>query len=200
MPSRRLMRFAPPSAKNSAKVDSANPDGVYAPGSTRAVSLNLQTNSKPKRISHPVRVEARSFPKPTPFSMPRIRIAATTKPLSHGGKKLFKALNRCCFVRLLRLLFVRLPTSRRVFLKPLSARDACARVENRLAFPNVTWLDATAEDFATASRLLETPGTAGNLTTDAQIAAIAQRVVGSIISCEQAFARFSGIDWHDPLR
>lgn len=96
--------------------------------------------------------------------------------------------------------FVRLSTNRRVFLKPLSARDACARVENWLEFPNVTWLDATAEDFSTASRLLETAGTAGNLTTDAQIAAIAQRVVGTIISCDQDFARFSGIDWHDPLR
>jgi hypothetical protein len=33
-----------------------------------------------------------------------------------------------------------------------------------------------------------------------QIAAIALRVGGPIISSDQNFARFSGIDWRDPLR
>lgn len=96
--------------------------------------------------------------------------------------------------------YLRLSTNRRVFLQPLSVEDACARVENWLAFPNVAWLDATAEDFAAAARLLEAAGTGGNLATDAQIAAIARRVGGTIASCDQDFARFSGIDWRDPLR
>ena len=96
--------------------------------------------------------------------------------------------------------FVRLSTNRRVFLQPLSVKDACARVENWLEFPNVTWLDSKAEDFATASQLLENAGTAGNLTTDAHIAAIAQRIGGTVISCDQDFARFPGINRRDPLR
>lgn len=96
--------------------------------------------------------------------------------------------------------FVRLSTNRRVFLQPLSVKDSCARVENWLKFPNVTWLDATLEDFAIASQLLETAGTGGNLTTDAQIAAIAMRLSASVISCDHDFSRFSGIPWSNPLQ
>jgi predicted nucleic acid-binding protein len=79
-------------------------------------------------------------------------------------------------------------------------KDACARVANWLEFPNVVWLDSTAEDFAKAARLLEIVGTGGNLATDAQIAAIARRVDGSIHSCDHDYARFPEIQWSDPLR
>jgi toxin-antitoxin system PIN domain toxin len=96
--------------------------------------------------------------------------------------------------------FIRLTTNRKVFRNPLDVKDACARVANWLEFPNVVWLDSTAEDFATAARLLEIVGTGGNLATDAQIAAIAWRVGGSIHSCDHDFARFPELQWSDPLR
>jgi len=95
--------------------------------------------------------------------------------------------------------FMRLATSRRVFLHPLSVKDACARVANWLDFPNVIWLDAQLEDFAEAERLLRAAGTGGNLVTDAQIAAIAKRVGGLVHSCDSDFGRFPGIEWADPL-
>jgi len=96
--------------------------------------------------------------------------------------------------------FIRLSTNRKVFRNPLEVRDACARVANWLEFPNVIWLDATMEDFETASRFLESVGAGGNLATDAQIAAIALRVGGAVCSCDHDFARFPNIEWSDPLR
>ena len=96
--------------------------------------------------------------------------------------------------------FIRLTTNRKVFLRPLTVKDACARVTNWLEFPNVVWLDTQLEDFAVAERLLQAAGGAGaNLVTDAQIAAIATRVGGCVHSCDQDFGRFPGIDWVNPL-
>jgi toxin-antitoxin system PIN domain toxin len=95
--------------------------------------------------------------------------------------------------------FVRLATNRKVFRQPLSVGDACGRVANWLEFPNVLWVDAEAEDFASATKLLRAAGTGANLVTDAQIAAIALRTGASIRSCDHDFARFPGIDWSDPL-
>lgn len=95
--------------------------------------------------------------------------------------------------------FVRLATDRKVFRQPLSVKDACARVANWLEFPNVVWLEAQAEDFAAAAKLLHVAGTGANLVTDAQIAAIALRTGASVCSCDHDFERFHGIDWPDPL-
>lgn len=95
--------------------------------------------------------------------------------------------------------FVRLASNRKVFRQPLDVKDACARVANWLEFPHVVWLDAHAEDFATAAKLLRAAGTGANLVTDAQIAAIALRTGASIRSCDHDFARFPGVDWSDPL-
>ena len=96
--------------------------------------------------------------------------------------------------------FIRLATNRKVFRHPLTVKDACAHVANWLEFPNVVWLDAQQEDFDAAERLLLVAGGAGaNLVTDAQIAAIALRVGGSVHSCDHDFARFRGIDWVNPL-
>lgn len=96
--------------------------------------------------------------------------------------------------------FIRLATNRKVFRHPLTVKDACARIANWLEFPNVVWLDAQREDLAAIERLLQAAGGAGaNLVTDAQIAAIAGRVGGSVHSCDHHFGRFPGIDWSNPL-
>ena len=96
--------------------------------------------------------------------------------------------------------FIRLATNRKVFRNPLTTKDACARVANWLEFPNVVWLDAQREDMDLAARLLQGAGGGGaNLVTDAQIAAIASRVGGTVYSCDHDFGRFRGIDWVNPL-
>jgi toxin-antitoxin system PIN domain toxin len=96
--------------------------------------------------------------------------------------------------------FVRLATNRRVFGQPLSVEAAFAYLQNWLAFPSVTLVDAEAEDLVQAQRLLMEAGTGGNLVSDAQIAAAALRLKASIHSADADFDRFSGIDWQNPLR
>ncbi len=47
--------------------------------------------------------------------------------------------------------------------------------------------------------LLVESGTAGNLTTDAQIAALARQEKAVLHSNDTDFLRFPGIRWHNPL-
>ncbi|MBM4090479.1 MAG: type II toxin-antitoxin system VapC family toxin [Planctomycetes bacterium] len=47
--------------------------------------------------------------------------------------------------------------------------------------------------------LLQASGTAGNLTTDAYLAALAIGHGAVIVSCDRDFARFPGLRWEHPL-
>ena len=48
-------------------------------------------------------------------------------------------------------------------------------------------------------RLLEETGTAGNLTTDAHLAALALEYQAEIASTDNDFARFRGLRWFNPV-
>lgn len=96
--------------------------------------------------------------------------------------------------------FVRLSTNRRIFSQPLTVEEAFAYLQNWLAHPSVELVDAEAEDLLVAERLLTAAGTGGNLVSDAQIAAVAQRLKANIHSADTDFDRFPGIDWHNPLK
>ena len=48
--------------------------------------------------------------------------------------------------------------------------------------------------------LLEDLGTAGNLTTDAHLAALAIEYRAEIASTDNDFARFKGLHWFNPIR
>lgn len=47
--------------------------------------------------------------------------------------------------------------------------------------------------------LLQSVGTAGNLTTDAHIAALAIEYDGEVCSTDRDFGRFRGLSWFNPL-
>jgi predicted nucleic acid-binding protein len=47
--------------------------------------------------------------------------------------------------------------------------------------------------------LLEEAGTAGNLTTDTHLAALAISHGAVLISCDNDFMRFKGLRWENPL-
>jgi uncharacterized protein len=96
--------------------------------------------------------------------------------------------------------FLRLSTSRRVFESPLPIDDAIARTQSWLAQPNVTCLVPGTHHLEIAFRLLKTMGTAGNLTTDVQIAAHALEHGGEVHSNDADFGRFEGLRWVNPLR
>ena len=95
--------------------------------------------------------------------------------------------------------FVRLSTNRRVFPNPFTVSEAFAYLNNWLSFPSVQLLEAEAEDLAVAEKLLLATGTGSNLVSDAQIAAAALRLKGTVHSADADFRRFPDLQWCNPL-
>ena len=96
--------------------------------------------------------------------------------------------------------FVRLSTSARVFSSPLAVGAALDRVEAWLAQPCATVLAPTKRHAAVLRDLLAPLGTAGNLTSDAHLAALALEHGAVICSTDGDFARFPGVDLVNPLQ
>ncbi len=95
--------------------------------------------------------------------------------------------------------FVRISTHPRVFHAPLAVTEAASHVRSWLARPQVQLHEMLAEDVETALGLLESAGTAGNLTSDAQIAAVALRLDAEIHTADLDFGRFQQVRFKNPL-
>lgn len=95
--------------------------------------------------------------------------------------------------------FVRIATHPRVFEAPLAIADAASHVCSWLERPQVQLHEMLPQDVETALQLLESAGTAGNLTTDAQIAAVALRLDAEIHTADFDFGRFPQIRFVNPL-
>jgi uncharacterized protein len=97
------------------------------------------------------------------------------------------------------LAFIRLSTQARIFAHPLTAAQALDLVEGWLAQPNVTVVHPTDRHSAILRELLEPLGAAGNLTSDAHLAAIAIAHGAELCSLDNDFSRFPGLHWINPL-
>lgn len=95
--------------------------------------------------------------------------------------------------------FIRVSTSDRVLPRPLTAAQALAVVDSWLAQPVVLPLPPDNEHWRLLRHLLAGTGTAGNLTTDAHLAAIAIENGAELCSTDSDFARFSNLRWVNPL-
>lgn len=95
--------------------------------------------------------------------------------------------------------FVRLSTNRRIFSRPLSVQESFSYLNNWLEFRSTRLVDAEIEDISVAEKLLSTAGTGGNLVSDAQIAAAAIRLNGTVHSADADFARFKDVKWLNPI-
>lgn len=95
--------------------------------------------------------------------------------------------------------FVRIGTSARVFERPMTVDDAVSRVREWLLRPNVRRLDPGPAHLDIAFDLLRVAGAGGNLTTDAQIAALAIESGAEIHSADTDFMRFPHVRWRNPL-
>jgi hypothetical protein len=96
--------------------------------------------------------------------------------------------------------FLRLSTNPRVFPRPLSPGTAAAKLDAWLSRDNVRVVRERDEHWDTLKPLLSATGTAGNLTTDAHLAALAIRHDAVLVSSDMDFARFEGLRWENPLR
>lgn len=91
------------------------------------------------------------------------------------------------------LAFVRISTNRSILPSPMTATDALAQVETWLGAPAAVVAQPTARHAGVLKGLLRETGTAGNLTTDAHLAALAVEHSADIVSYDRDFARFRGI-------
>ena len=95
--------------------------------------------------------------------------------------------------------FVRIATNRRAYEKPFSIGEASTHVRSWLDRSITDVLVMREFDVVRAMALLQDAGAGGNLTTDAQIAAIAERARATVHTADTDFARFPGIRWHNPI-
>ncbi len=93
-----------------------------------------------------------------------------------------------CWVALLG--FVRIGTNRRVFPSAITPATALDLVDRWCARPNAVIPEPTARHAAILRGLLESVGTAGNLTTDAHIAALALEYGARVATFDRDFERF----------
>lgn len=96
--------------------------------------------------------------------------------------------------------FVRIATHPKVFERPMTVENALGRVEEWLQLPHVQLVDPPPTHFQTWSGLLRGLGTAGNLTTDAHLAALAIDRGLILQTTDADFARFPGLKWNNPLK
>jgi toxin-antitoxin system PIN domain toxin len=95
--------------------------------------------------------------------------------------------------------FVRIATHRQVLTRPLTVGAACARVRSWLARPYVSVLHPGDRHSEILFNLLEALGPAGNLTTDAHLAALAIEHQAELHSTDADFGRFAGLRWVNPV-
>lgn len=96
------------------------------------------------------------------------------------------------------LAFVRISTHPAIFAAPLSASEAAAQIDDWVRAPGAVVVHPGPGHIDHLTRLLETAGSAGNITNDAHLAALALEQRADIVSYDYDFARFPGIPWHSP--
>lgn len=95
--------------------------------------------------------------------------------------------------------FVRLMTHPRVVERPLRPEVAIRHVRDWIEQPFVQILEPGGTHLDIFEQLLSEIGVGGDLTTDAQLAALAIEYQCELHSNDTDFARFSGLRWRNPL-
>jgi uncharacterized protein len=97
------------------------------------------------------------------------------------------------------LAFIRITTRDGIMRRPLPLDAALAYVQSWLQQPCVEAVVPGEHHWPIFCSLLEATGTAGNLTSDAHIAALALERGATVCSTDHDFARFPGIRHVNPL-
>jgi toxin-antitoxin system PIN domain toxin len=95
--------------------------------------------------------------------------------------------------------FLRISTNPVIYANALSAEKAFEFVESWLAAPVATVVHPTHRHAEVLRELLDQLGTAGNMTSDAHLAALAIEHGAELCSRDADFSRFKGLRWSNPL-
>lgn len=96
------------------------------------------------------------------------------------------------------LAFVRLATKVGLFPSPLPVDEAMDRVDAWLAAPHAVVVEPTVDHPRIVRGLLRDVGSGGNLVNDAHLAALSIEHRCGIVSFDNDFERFAGVEWHRP--
>ena len=96
--------------------------------------------------------------------------------------------------------FLRLTTRAGMLPRPLTPRQALDAVGGWVTHPQVVMLDPGRGHWAILRDLVESVGAAGNLTTDAHLAALAIEYDATLHSTDADFSRFTSLKLSNPLR
>ena len=95
--------------------------------------------------------------------------------------------------------FLRIATNRRILPSPLTPNEAIRVVDGWLERPQTRVIHPGDEHWRILRALLHDCGTAGNLTTDAHLAALAVENGCELCSTDNDFGRFRRLHWTNPL-
>lgn len=95
--------------------------------------------------------------------------------------------------------FIRILTNRRMYENPYTPSEILDIVRSWLEQPHVEIIHPSERHFTLLANLIEQIGTAGNLTTDAHLAALAIERGLILQTTDADFARFPGLKWNNPL-
>ncbi len=97
------------------------------------------------------------------------------------------------------LAVLRISTQSRLMLQPLSPAQAMELVEGWLQHPLVEMVQPGPDHWSVLRLLIQEAGTAGNLTSDAHLAALAIEHNCTLCSADSDFRRFPGLRFRNPL-
>jgi uncharacterized protein len=104
------------------------------------------------------------------------------------------------FAWIVLLAFLRITTRRGIFRSPLSVERALSYVDAWVDQPLARVVVPGDGHWAVLRLLLASSGTAGNLTSDAHLAALAIEHRAALASTDNDFRRFEGVKHINPLR
>ena len=98
------------------------------------------------------------------------------------------------------LAFLRITTRRGILQRPLPVSEALGYVDSWLRLPPVELVVPGPHHWTVLRTLVATSGTAGNLTSDAHLAALAFEGGWTLVSTDNDFRRFTGLDILNPAQ
>jgi uncharacterized protein len=96
--------------------------------------------------------------------------------------------------------FLRIATNPNLFPRPLESDVAIAKIDRWLSVDSVQVIREREDHWDVLRTLLVQAGTAGNLATDAHLAALAISHRAVLVSCDSDFAHFPGLRWENPAK